>query len=409
MKFANYSFKARQENNLGDNLQTIAIDYLYQKMEIDSSQIVYINTQDLDTYCGEYVVLPVSMPLVDYREGGISKRFSNHILPVFLGYTTVKDTLSEQEVQYLKNYQPIGCRDERTLNTLRRYQIVSYLHGCITATLPLRQVTSSQHKVFIVDIAEELLPLIPENLKKGAEYRTHNIAKPLDNPKAAAAAQYTEYLEQAGLVITSLLHCAVPCMAAGIPVVMLKSKVSYRMAWLEKLLPIYTPENAQHIDWSPKPVHMEEHKQRVLDVSIERMRKRFQEYAPIFDLSLFYENRPKNTYINDACYSLERFVEKYWTDKQAPHSYAIWGLTQTSECLVEYIRAQYPNAQLRHVYDRFRKVVFKGIPSERPELIRERPEETVFVTAVGAREEAEMLFDEIQKKEGSYAFYEIIR
>ena len=46
MKFANYKFNARGVNNLGDNMQLIAIDSIYERMGIPKEDIIYIDKND---------------------------------------------------------------------------------------------------------------------------------------------------------------------------------------------------------------------------------------------------------------------------------------------------------------------------------------------------------------------------
>lgn len=41
MKYANYKFYARGVNNLGDNMQLIAIDSIYEQMVIPKEDIIY--------------------------------------------------------------------------------------------------------------------------------------------------------------------------------------------------------------------------------------------------------------------------------------------------------------------------------------------------------------------------------
>lgn len=410
MKFANYTFRARGVNNLGDNMQLIAIDKIYEAMGVPACDIVYIDKNDLASYKGEYVIMPVTMPLVDYTEGGICGRFSDHIIPVFLGLTLAQDMLLPEEVEYYRHYEPIGCRDERTLVTLRSYEIQSYLHGCITVTFPRRKAEGkSFDKVFIVDVPDELLPYIPEQYKKNADYRSHLHTGLTDNPKEIMQQYYDDYKNAAKLVITSLLHCSVPCMAAGIPVIMAKTAISYRFAWLEKLLPLYDLEDFPNIDWNPAPIEYEEHKARVLHLSMDRLWEVFNKYQSIYDLSWFYENREKKEYIVDAFMTIKKFIDKHFTSTETEYPYAIWGLTQMSTLTVQYISRQYPNAKLMHVYDTFRKVKFEGISSENPKNIRNHPEEIVFVTTNGAQSAAEELFEEMKKPSDTYVFLEVIR
>lgn len=133
MVFANYELSNNGRRYIGDNIQIYAIDEFYRKCGIKN--IAYIKFDELSTYNGEYAILPVTLPLINYVNGGIAGWFSSHIIPVFLGLTIAKSSLTCEEVQYLKNYEPIGCRDECTMLTMRKYGIQSYLGGCITLTL----------------------------------------------------------------------------------------------------------------------------------------------------------------------------------------------------------------------------------------------------------------------------------
>jgi hypothetical protein len=411
MKFANYVFKARGVNNLGDNMQIIAIDAIYEKMGLDAGDIVYIDKNDLLNYNGDYVVLPVTMPLIDYTERGMAGRFSPHIIPVFLGLTLAKNSLLPEEVAYYSNFQPIGCRDERTMLTLRRYGIICYLHGCITATLPRREIASGglqPDKVFIVDPPKELLPYIPRELMEKAVFCTHMHENLATDPKAMMFEYYERYKNEASLIITSLLHCSVPCMAAGIPVVLAKTQVSYRFGWLEKLLPIYTQEEFSSIDWEPRPAAYEAYKEKVLELTIHRLWDTFHRYEPFFDISTFYEDRMKKNYIVDAFSSIKQYVDMQMSDPDKEYQYSIWGLTQMSDLLVDYIAQKCPRARLMHVYDTFKTLSFRGLTSQVPEKIADYPDEIVFVTTNGAAVAAQALFDKLERSPDSYAFLEII-
>ena len=100
MKWANVLFEAKSIVNIGDYLQIAAVDMIYEKMGIEKDSIVYIDTRELATYNGDYVVLPIAMPMIDWVEGGIVNRFSDRIIPVFLSFTLVYDKLSKEEVSF---------------------------------------------------------------------------------------------------------------------------------------------------------------------------------------------------------------------------------------------------------------------------------------------------------------------
>ena len=132
VRFANYKYHGRNINNLGDHVQIMTIDYLYAEMGIDLSEIVYIDVNELSVYDGPPVLLPVSLPLVNYCEHGVAGMFSSKITPVFFGLTMPKEEILPEEVDYYRQHQPVGCRDEQAYATMCKYGIDAYLGGCLT-------------------------------------------------------------------------------------------------------------------------------------------------------------------------------------------------------------------------------------------------------------------------------------
>ena len=406
MKYANFSHNGKNVNTIGDQMQILAIDYLYETMGIDQKNIVYIDKDDLGHYNGDSVVLPVSFPLFEYREGGLNNWFSEKIKPVFLGQTMLKDTLLSKEVDFYKRHEPIGCRDERMFDTLTKFGISCYLMGCMTAVFPKRKSSGTRNTVFVVDVNEDVLEFMPFKLRDKVELCSHFTNEKKDI-KRIAYERYKRYKNRASLVVTSLLHASVPCIAAGIPTVIVRGKYSYRFAWLERLSRTYLHDEFPKIDWNPKPIEYEEHKRLLLKVATERINGIDNE-GDIRKIHNFYMNREKREYIVDAFYSLKCFIDETWTDRNFPYEYAVWGLTQIAEVTVSYIKSNYPNARLMHVYDKYRKVSFENITSCLPSDIVNHVNETVFVTAQPAKPDAQALFNKIRKKPNTYAFSKVL-
>ena len=409
MKFANYKYHGRNINNLGDHIQIMTIDYLYGEMGIEPSEIIYIDVNELRSYDGPPVLLPVSLPLVNYCEHGVAGMFSPKITPVFFGLTMPKTHLQPEEVEYYKKHEPVGCRDEQAYNTMTRYGIDAYLGGCLTVTLPKRKKNlERQNKVFIVDIPPNMKRYIPAEISKNAIWDTHIYLDYMEDPTAKARMQYTKYLEEASLIITGMLHAAVPCMAYGIPVVLGRDILSYRFGWLEALLPIYTEKNYKNINWNPEAVSMEQHKALVKSLFKKRMLRQ-NAYNEIAQVHAFYMNRNHEPYVNDVFMEIQQFIDETWLDHEAPYEYAVWGLTQMAELTVNYISSHYPNARLTHVYDKRSGLILCGIHAISPDHIEQHAEETVFVTTVSAAEYAENFFKRIGKDKSKYKTLRIIR
>ena len=405
-KYANYIFNGKTMNNIGDNMQIIAIDYFYSLLGIQKSEIVYIDKNSLAKYSGENVILPVTMPLVDYVEHGLAGRFSDNIIPLFLGLTMVTDELMPEEVDYLKRFEPIGCRDERTYNTIIKYGINAYLGGCITAALPESRLNNDHSKIYLVDIPDSLNQFIPKTFEPKIVRTTH-MWENLKDPKEKMIEQYNMYQEHAELVVTSLLHCSIPCIAAGIPTIIAKSEVSYRFEWVEKLAHIYTPDEFNAIDWEPKPIIYQDFKKKLKNMILNRL-KGINDEKELAEISNAYLDRQRKEYVIDAFETLKTYIYKNWNDHNKTYYYSVWGVTQTAEYLHSYIMQNYPKAILVSAYDRFNKMNFHGINTVIPNERCPQNDEYLFVTTYSANEDAKKTFYNSDKK-GMIAYMKIIR
>ena len=383
-------------NNIGDNIQIITIDYLYGLLGISEDQIEYVDKDCLAKYesdNGEKAILPVSMPLVDYVDGGISGRFSDDIIPVFLGLTMVKDELDECEIKYLKKFEPIGCRDERTYDTLRKYEINAYLNGCFTLTLPYSNSKEKKEKIFFVDTPDSLDDFVPNEIKDSIVKTTHIFYDETIDPKEKMKEQYDMYKKEAKLVVTSLLHCSVPCIAAGIPVIIAKSAISYRFAWLDKIIKIYKPEEFGAINWYPEAPDISNFKKRYTEMILNRLRGINNKQEMDF-VHNYFMKRQRNAYVVDAFESLKKFIDENWKDESGNYLYSVWGMTQTAEYLVSYINKKYRNSKLVYLFDKYKKLNYKGIRTvfPDPDSLNDFPESYLFVTTYSANDEARETF-----------------
>lgn len=407
--FVNYKYRGKYMNNLGDHLQVLTVDYLYSLMGIPQKEILYLDFDELRQYDGPPAIVPVSLPLINYSEGGMSGRFSSKITPVFFGVTMPKDTLVPEEVAYLKQHEPIGCRDEKAYHTMVKYGISAYLGGCLTVTLPRRESNPGKNgKIFIVDPPEKLHQFIPDEIKKNAVWDTHIYYNYAGNPLEMAKERYKRYSDEASLMITSLLHGAVPAMAFGVPVVLARDFLSYRFAWVESFLPIYTTEEYGSIDWNPSSVDFEMQKNLIKNMFFKRMTNK-DASEEIRAIHNFYINRTKKNYLVDVFITLQEFIDATWDDHAKPYEYAVWGLTQMAEMTVDYISQNYPNAKLTHVYDIRGGIALGGCLSIHPDNIAKYPDETVFVTTVTIAASAEEFFKKINKSPLKYKTLDIIR
>lgn len=133
--------------------------------------------------------------------------------------------LEKNSFEYLKSHEPIGCRDQDTMNFLLKNNIKAYFSGCLTLTLKKDENIRKLNDIVIVDAPENISKIVKDKTNRNIIELTHNIAS-FYSPKAKLyiAKRYLNLYQRAHLVITSRLHVALPCLAFETPVIFVNKK-----------------------------------------------------------------------------------------------------------------------------------------------------------------------------------------
>jgi hypothetical protein len=388
VKFGNIVFARTGRLTIGDEIQLLAIENLYKTMGIDYSTVIRLEFSQLHNYNGEEVILPISFPLYGLYKGKYITKFSEKIIPVFLGLSLLSPIIVAEDIEYLKKYEPIGCRDQYTVNILRNYNICAYLFGCITQTFPFKRVfdTDKYRNVYCIDVDDELKDEIPQHILRDCKFTSHTyyVEKNKSSTEQLAREVYDMYIKDAKLVITSRLHAALPCAAAGIPVIWAKDKYSFRFVGNDLFLKVYTKEEYKNIDWNPLPVKFESHKLMMIDHAKCRI---LGEYN-----SEFIHQGKKKTVENyhiEFIDNTESFIMGKW-NKMDRVNFAVWGATQTALAIVGYLKDYYPNSVFEGFIDRDPETRFMGREPQKKEWIMDKEDIFVFVcTGAAIRESTE--------------------
>ena len=404
--FVNHTDKAHI--NFGDHLQNIIIKDLYAKMGIPEKEIYVLNFNEISSYDGEYLILPINQAI----SHNLATFISPKIIPVFLGVSRDSTAIMQSEITYLRAHSPIGCRDESIFNYLRQHQVDCYLNGCLTMTLEKRFSAPVAGKVYAIEAPQYALDAMPDELKSKTVY--------LENTFYGTYEEFTQgtSLEQfvrnryellksnASLVVTSRMHIASPCIGMGIPVILVRKSIDYRFSWIDKYIPVYSPKDVENINWYPTPViNIDSIKQKLVNLAIKRIQDTANKYSQMLEISDFYENR------NKVCYDLPQFskkvidfVETRWSPESS-WNYAIWGENDASERLYHFLTENYPNAHFTAFYDSYKNITYHGKKAQPPSSISAADDNFVFVTGYTATDAAKELFEKIGKKKDSYFLF----
>jgi len=167
---------------------------------------------------------------------------SEYIYPHFVGFHYADHQLAKQPGSgakyeflegiggdYLKAYGPIGCRDNFTKEQLSKLGIESFYSGCITLTLPKQPETADKNTyICIVDVDKRVKKKIKEKLenedieiREFSQSREKNDEISWEDRMAIVKERLTVY-QNARCVVTKRLHVALPCLAMGVPVFLVK-------------------------------------------------------------------------------------------------------------------------------------------------------------------------------------------
>ena len=194
---------------------------------------------------------------------------NKNLNPLFISfhlnpYYADKLLSKKENVEYLQKHSPIGCRDYFTLKIMQRYNINSYYSFCLTSTLDIKYKSEKKtDSIIFCDImyklqkssefgigishenlikksrrilAETIKGLIRNNkLKKivpkdiyqsGIHLTQQSVAGKSNEEYFKIAEELLEQYASAKLVVTSRIHCALPCLALGTPVLFVPDGIS---------------------------------------------------------------------------------------------------------------------------------------------------------------------------------------
>ena len=257
-----YSLLTYVENkrffNVGDNIQSLAAKQFLPK--VDS----LLNREKLADYEDEQTKLIMNGWFTHNTTNWVP---SDKIDPLFVSFhlnnTAAPAMLNDKGVAYLKKHAPIGCRDKFSVKTLKSKGIDAFFSGCLTLTLDSYKVNDSErdNNIYIVDplynysrnekvfynfkaFIRSILNGKLFQLGKKKKHIKNFIDKDLinsathinqeppsnkytDEEKFEMAEDLLNKYARAKLVITSRIHCALPCLAMGTPVIFINGFDSF--------------------------------------------------------------------------------------------------------------------------------------------------------------------------------------
>jgi polysaccharide pyruvyl transferase len=231
--------------NLGDEIQSIAarqflprVDYLIDRDRISEYSSPF--HQPVVLICnGWFGHRPENWPPpVDISPLFVSMHFSTNPGGGMARISARDFMLNEHVASYLKMRGPVGARDLYTLRLLEDASVPAYFSGCLTLTLMKSKGIEQKDFVVLNDVPANVVAHVMQGSKKQILLTSHDDTYTFDADRRLEKAQtFLNYYQSAICVITSRLHCALPCLALGTPVLLIDmAKDKWRFSGLHNLV-----------------------------------------------------------------------------------------------------------------------------------------------------------------------------
>ena len=213
--------------NIGDDIQTIGAINILREICGDKLELVYIDRENISEFYAPEPVVTIMQWW--WMHNTASWPPSSSIEPIFIGFHVSHKfrnfiTQNPDSLNYFKDHEPIWCRDEMSYQFFTKKWIRAYLSGCLSIFQVPQTTSLNRDTIFLVD-APEVLSFLPADITNNVVSLSHRIGFNNLNERLSVGQKLIDlYFSRGKIIITSKLHCALPCIAMGLSVIVLSHK-----------------------------------------------------------------------------------------------------------------------------------------------------------------------------------------
>lgn len=254
-----YQIEGYVRNNIGDTLQGLAAKAFLP----DSAEAV-----DREALAE----LDDSIPAVLVANGWYMHRWDKFPPPEAIKpiYTSVHiartQMLAEKRIlDHFKRNAPIGCRDQKSLLYFLGWGIPAYYSSCLTITTqPRAEINKTGKGEYI--LVDNMDHVVPDNVLVKLEKWYGQKFIRISHDPISSDMPFEEYVDdttgrmnsllkrycEAALVVTTKIHCALPCLGMGANVMLIHpDPKDFRLDTVKKYMKIYSYEEILEMDTIP--------------------------------------------------------------------------------------------------------------------------------------------------------------
>ncbi len=221
----------KDTDNIGDDIQTYAQERFLPKVDY------LIDRENLELFVPDKKEKVKLIMNAWYIHDIFNFDISPYIEPLYIsmflkkvpyegGITIGTDYLNPNVLESFKKYGPVGTRDMHTKKILDQLEVPNYFSGCMTLTLNKFEGVKKEDYIVVVGLNDKEINYIKKKTKRKVIKFVQDVKKgsfsneSWDERKKRVEDTLKLY-QGAHMVITTKLHCSLPCLALGTPILLL--------------------------------------------------------------------------------------------------------------------------------------------------------------------------------------------
>jgi hypothetical protein len=224
----------RDSQNLGDEIQSIAAQQFLPRVDVT------IDREELSSFpAGDPASVILNGWFMHHPEAWPPSPGIRPLLTsMHITLEASADLMSGEKAEYFRRWGPVGGRDWHTVELFESHGIPAFWSGCLTLTLEAeRPAPAREDVVYAVELGDGAFQHLATRCRSPLARVSHLF------PPASAAVRFDRARDllaryaRAKAVVTNRLHCALPCLALGTPVLFIESALDrYRFSGLRDLM-----------------------------------------------------------------------------------------------------------------------------------------------------------------------------
>lgn len=221
----------KDTDNIGDDIQTYAasrflpkIDYLVDRENLEKfipKKREHVKVIMNAWYIHDKFNFDISPYIIPLHVSMFFKKF-----PYEAGITIGSDYINDNIIENLRKYSPVGTRDIHTKKIMDKLKIDNYFSGCMTLTINKFDDVKKGDYIVAVGLKSDEIEHIKKCTKREViefkqDVKRGSFSNESWDERKERVEQTLRLYQGAHMVVTTKLHCSLPCLALETPILLL--------------------------------------------------------------------------------------------------------------------------------------------------------------------------------------------